>query len=381
MKNAYFFDPKSPLVFRTGRPFDQAGDPQTLAFPLPSTLAGACRTAWGDQRDVDFSDRQAREELLKRVGYGPLAASITDNQVEPLFPRPADALYLKNADQSGIHRLLPNDIEAQQYCDLPDGLRPVYLEHDIKSKPVPGDSWWTQAHMETWLLGKTPAVAVDQLGWRGPAIDYRTHVALEPCSLAADDGKLFQTQGLDFAAPKKTQTAHHGWQDIRYGLLAHMPESTIKNTCRRVGGEGRITAIQALENAWPSISNVLAVALEGSHFIRLILVTPALFEAGWRPAWINASTLQGSPPAHDNITLKLCAFANQRWEALSGWDLAEHKPRAVRRMVPAGSVYWFEVLEGQQHIADLWLQPVSDATQDRTDGFGLVLPGIWETTA
>ncbi len=51
---AYLFEPKSPLVFRTGRPFDQAGDPVSLDFPLPSTLAGACRTAVGDAKKIDF---------------------------------------------------------------------------------------------------------------------------------------------------------------------------------------------------------------------------------------------------------------------------------------------------------------------------------------
>jgi CRISPR-associated protein Cmr3 len=47
-------------------------------------------------------------------------------------------------------------------------------------------------------------------------------------------------------------------------------------------------------------------------------------------------------------------------------------------MAPAGSVYFFEVLEGAGDWApDAWLQPVSDGEQDRRDGFGLSLWGVW----
>ena len=68
----------------------------------------------------------------------------------------------------------------------------------------------------------------------------------------------------------------------------------------------------------------------------------------------------------------------ERWQALSGWDLMARKPRAVRRLVPAGAVYWFEIVQGDaEAIARLWLAPLADREQDRLDGFGLALPGLW----
>ena len=52
-------------------------------------------------------------------------------------------------------------------------------------------------------------------------------------------------------------------------------------------------------------------------------------------------------------------------------------------MVPAGSVYFLEVVEGDcgNLVENAWLQPVSDALQDRRDGFGLAVwaPGTPET--
>jgi CRISPR-associated protein Cmr3 len=47
-------------------------------------------------------------------------------------------------------------------------------------------------------------------------------------------------------------------------------------------------------------------------------------------------------------------------------------------MVPAGSVYFFEVASGDPaSLADQWLAPVSDDAQEQRDGFGLALWGTW----
>lgn len=380
MTNTYLFDPKSPLVLRTGRPFDQAGDPVSLDFPLPSTLAGACRTAIGDETGIEYSEVEARNQLLSQAVHGPLAATIQGGNVTALFPKPADALYLKDegTDKGKLYCLLPGGMESEEQCDLPSGLQPVFLEQDIKSKPVAGSVWWSVDNMAQWLSGKKPTCDLAALGWGGPQTEMRTHVALEPETLAATDGQLFQTQGLDFGSPRISEQNHMGWCTQRYGILAHLPDASISSKFRRLGGEGRLAHIQQVDTVWPTIPYDLDKKLKQSRYIRLILVTPALFKHGWRPGWIDEGTLQGTPPGHSDITLKLHAVANQRWEAISGWDLADNKARAVRRMAPPGSVYWFEVIDGKDNLAKLWLHPVSDQNQDCLDGFGLAIPGIWE---
>ena len=52
-------------------------------------------------------------------------------------------------------------------------------------------------------------------------------------------------------------------------------------------------------------------------------------------------------------------------------------PKAIRRMVPAGGVYFFDRLDDTNaNPAEGWLQPVSDDVQDCNDGFGLVVWGV-----
>jgi CRISPR-associated protein Cmr3 len=77
---------------------------------------------------------------------------------------------------------------------------------------------------------------------------------------------------------------------------------------------------------------------------------------------------------------------------VSGWDLKERRPKQIRYAVPAGSVYFFDVLDGPISRAaaeSLWLRPIGDdldgeeAGQNDRDGYGLAVPGTWDrdTTA
>ena len=71
-----------------------------------------------------------------------------------------------------------------------------------------------------------------------------------------------------------------------------------------------------------------------------------------------------------------------RWQPHSGWDLATQQPRATRKLIPAGAVYWCEILAGLTPAAlePLWLASLCDDPQDGRDGFGLALPAAWQPT-
>jgi len=82
------------------------------------------------------------------------------------------------------------------------------------------------------------------------------------------------------------------------------------------------------------------------------------------------------------VKLNLVSACTGRWKPISGWSLEKGRrgPKPIRRLVPAGSVYFFEVLEGDASALakNLWLRSVCDDEQDRRDGFGLALWGIWD---
>ncbi len=422
---SYFIDPKAPLLFGDGRPFGATECAETLPFPLPSTVAGAMRTAYAEQRGMAFAG--SRETLLSLPIAGPLLASRSlanpQGDLEVYLPKPADAVYFKIQDQQTedhktqdqkpqnpllARRLRPGEITvAGAGTDLPHNLLPVFLSGDNdKSKPGKGPTWWRLQQAAQWLADdrQNSLTAEDpkDLGVDALPMERRTHVALDPDTLTNRDGQLFQTAGLDFG-PRLQSTGPRrqfcGWQSSTYGLLvqyqADGTETFLSDSprMRTVGGERRPAWIEPAGSAWPGLPEVLSKALAQAQAkpastgfgIRLMLVTPALFERGWLPGWLDES-LQGSPPGHARLKLQLCAASLERWQPFSGWDLQSRNrhsagaARAIRRMVPSGSLYWFKVLEGDADtIAKLWLSPVSDREQDCRDGFGLAAPGVWST--
>jgi CRISPR-associated protein Cmr3 len=108
----------------------------------------------------------------------------------------------------------------------------------------------------------------------------------------------------------------------------------------------------------------------------VVLITPALFEEGWRPRLAPGTPLG---PAEGVTQVRLVAACVGRPLVFSGWDLAKQQPKRTRRAAPAGSVYWLQ-LSGPPAarcawIQRAWAQAASDAEEDRRDGFGVAAIG------
>jgi len=389
--SSYLIEPKAPLLFRDGRPFGASELAETLPFPLPSTVAGALRAAYGERCSLNFAD--VKDELLKLEAHGPLLAGLGIVGGEPslYFPKPADAIYYKEGEGLIAAHLVPGAVlpNEKEGTDLPEGLHPLFLNYESNEKPAKGAAFWTLANTAAWLANASDApIPADTIGVDALPTEIRTHVGIDGNRLTNRDGAVFQTAGLDFG-PRQNPKEERGWESQSFGLLARFrqpgsEETLLADGCfRTVGGEGRLASIKPCA-AWPEIPDTLDKALANTRWLKLLFVTPALFDGGWRPAWLDGKPPIDSPPGLAGLKLRLCAAALERWQPFSGWELRTPDgrrggaARAVRRLVPAGSVYWFEVLEGDaETLRKLWLAPLSDRPQDRLDGFGLAIPGIW----
>lgn len=371
--HTYLIVPHASLVLRTGKPFGETGGGESHPFPLPSTVAGALRTSCADEAELDFDHH--RERILAWPVGGPLPALIRNGSgIAPLMPRPNDALFTLAEDgKMALHRLRPLPLAPDEGCDLPSNLLPVTLEPPIRTKPGAGAVWWTLGSVARWLMGRS--VDPENAGHPAVPFDVRTHVRLDPKRLAAMEGQLFQSSGPDFDAPRDDTAG--GWQPYRFGMLVRFGES-VPDTLVRLGGEGRLSTLTRIETGWPAVPEELATSLDAARRIRLVLATPAIFDKGWRPGWLDRD-LTGECPAVPGLVLKLKAAAIAGWQPISGWDVQQRKPKAIRRMVPAGSVYWFDIVRTADDWPNrLWLHSICDNPQDRRDGFGLTVAGIWD---
>lgn len=378
---------RDPIVARDGRPFGagQGNRMRGVGWPLPSVVAGSFRTALVKANpDLDFNGGMPQRLMnIEVAGVFPTAGG------KLYFPAPNDCVW--NGETKQVHAVRPLD-PGVGGCDFPaDGLRPVMLsetECPTDFKPRPAPAWWPINKLTDWLLNRD--VTFDAEFLEAAKAETRDHVHLDANTGAAAEGELFTTAGLNathlprFGTPESAPFAER-FVEITLGARVTISESGFEhianlNTWHPLGGERRLVHWQRSEAAEGWVCpDELRTQLATTKQVRMVLVTPAIFKNGWRPDWLDAQTLTGNPnKSSDGPKLKLVGVSSTRWKAVSGWSLAPPLgPKMTRRMVPAGSVYFFEVEGNGQSLADGWLGSVSDSPQDRNDGFGLAVWGIW----
>lgn len=368
-------DPLAPLICRSGRPFDDQAGPDGARFPPPSTVAGCVRTAWARETGTALGP-----DLMRIAVAGPLLARPDAHEGWRLYaPKPADALYFGNGDQARCVRAIPAPFAPGCGADIPDNLLPVQLVVPEEEKPGSGPAWWAWEDLLEFRQDQDtelPHPRLVERGWSPSAGgDRRTHVRIERATQAAESGQLFQTEGLDFSPPDGLRA------DPQSGLrLLVQCAEPLSSALVHLGGERRLAELRPEQEAvWPQPPH-------GDWFSQIIqaggltltLLTPALFSGGYRPGWLD-DQLEGTPPEAPGVRLRLRAAALGRWQPHSGWDLAAQRPRAGRKLIPAGATYWFDLIgqPSQDDLEHLWLTGLCDCPQDRLDGFGLALPAAW----
>ena len=383
MKRSLLLLPRDPMMFRDGKPFDAGLGARSIGWPMPSTIAGSIRTRlWGDR---EFN-QQAVDRLREVHHTGPFLAALgEDGRWDVAFPAPADAAVYSSG--RGAFQIVPlRPTAAGAYgegtgCDLPAGLHPL-VGAQAKKAAEDAPMFWTAESSLEWLektdfsswLRTGEVVGYDRLPGQS-----RLHVQMELDRRNAAEGMLYRTASLEFDFD--TEFRHHKEKRRKQrpakalGIFSQVQADgddwASTDGAGPLGGEQR-TAV------WSQTENLLPRAPEGLKDlkrVRVQLLTPGVFTKGWKPGWAEG----GEPPGCEGLKLKLVAAAVGRRLAVSGFDMTlkeEKRYRPTRFLVPAGSVYFFEVERGDP--AQLWLRPVSDGEPEQKDGFGIALTGGWE---
>jgi CRISPR-associated protein Cmr3 len=261
-------------------------------------------------------------------------------------------------------------------------LTSVGLTEDARGKPYrPAPRFWNQQAFYNWLKGSAnesggvetyPTVlSPTELGHGGPLRDQRLHVRLDQETLAAMEGFLFLTEGRAFARPPAGVSP--ALPPIHMAL-AVQTEAELKEGIAPLGGERRLMRwYRSKKQVWPEPPEELLDTIVQEGACRILLLTPAHFEQGWRPTWL----LQQSGEAQ----ARLAAAAIGRPQVVSGWDFERNRPKPSRRLAPAGSVFFLRLgpdpKANRRWAESLWMSCVSDDEQSRKDGFGLAVLGSW----
>jgi CRISPR-associated protein Cmr3 len=164
-----------------------------------------------------------------------------------------------------------------------------------------------------------------------------------------------------------------------YALAVMCRKDGLNDLARRLGGEGRFVRFEAIDKL-PLLGQPQTRA--AIKRVRFVLVTPAIFpQGGWRPCWMSEMkdangdvALKGTVPG-TQVQVRLRAAAIGRAQSYSGWqrDGGGGGPGRPWRVVPSGSVYWFDIEGGSADA--LWLHSLCQDNWLR-DGWGYGVLGL-----
>ncbi len=135
----------------------------------------------------------------------------------------------------------------------------------------------------------------------------------------------------------------------------------------KLGGEGKAVSYEKYSKG---VS--VGIPITAGDSFKIYLSTPAIFKNGWLPEWIDEGSLVGN---YNGLRLKLLAASIGKPIHIGGFDMKCRVPKPMFKAVPAGSVYYFELLEGTMFdvIESFHRKAISDYYKEQ--GFGIVYIG------
>lgn len=367
-----FIEPNDVLMFRDGRPFAGGDDhfARGIFPPSPATIYGALRShilsnCWSEFNKFKNDQGQIPEDVKKEIGtptdLGSLAlcqftlAKRNGNNIEQLFPMPKDVVQEKGVEDGKPRILTPFNLSnSRTITDLPAGLSNMWGSTEKPMEAVSG--FLSSKEMGNYLLGTALSITeADKLF----QTEERTGIQKSRKTRSAETGRLYSVEY--FRLNKDTGFA------VEVENIKLLPDSGIL----RLGGDNRSARYAA--EAWDEIPvEQIKKKIADTNCFKLVLTTPAIFKKGWLPDCINADTMQGQI---NGINVQLVSACIGKPIGIGGYDFVKNHPKVMKKAVPAGSVYSFELTEGdvESLFENVWLKSISD--EKTQEGFGITLIG------
>ena len=394
MTTYYFVQPLDVLMIRGNKSFGGAGQHgEAVMPPWPSLFAGAFRSALLGKDAVQLARFANGEKLpgvlgnilgttvepgsfainwlslaqliAAEVTRSGVAQALSVANVNAALPLPADLVAFDDA-KAPLVALQPATPPAGSAAvgELPLSAL-LRVAKQIKPETV---RWLDDAGLTAHLAGALPAstLKTTDLFQR----ETRLGIALDSGSRTAEDGALYTTEAIAFNTEAGFLVGIEGDD----GLLP-------ANGLLRLGGDGKGATYKRVDFAPPAapMGDIAA-----NHRFRLILATPGIFTGGWLPDGVTRQGERDFRLQSDGFSARLACAAVPRFDIVSGWDLALQQPKTAHRVAPAGSVYWFDQLEGDAGklaacvAGGLWGD--NHDKQRRAEGFNRAWLAHWKET-
>ena len=371
------------LFFRNGKPFSSGSEVvgEGVFPPMPSVLHGALRSAYFAQRDEIF--RSPAHVADASEGLTIKAYLLCKNQRELLFPCPLDLVVAKDESDADAAMLEPNAYQAGVLTNHSPYLQLLRLEAETPMTGTAGLAL-NSAEIAAYLTGQNGAAYMPERVTNYTTAEPKTGIKRSDETGTVARSHLYEAT---FIRPENDGGEQIGiWSTVE----AEWTGALTPQGLLRFGGEGKVAAYQC------DVDQCLPTAPTGENTqIKIYLSTPAFFQGGWLPAGIDPTTGVGKWMGV-KVTLKAAAVG--KYLSVGGYDVAANRPKPMRRLVPAGSVYYLQTAnaeDGRRLVQACHGYSVSDeesniqqpgaklktAVYDKQyyphRGFGVAYCGVW----
>ena len=377
-----FLQANDTFFFRDGRPFTKGDQSEGYSIfpPLPSTILGALRTAYIAEHGDLSAFYEGKMEIT--IGTPNSLGSINlngvflaDRESAIYYPIPFDLVVKKNETANKLYIL---EVETES-PNLSSNASLTYLLKWFGAEDVESE---TNGRLEgidmtEYLCGRQTEFIfrpiedfIDSESKIGIERDYRTS--------AAKDNMLYRINMSRFQSQFLKTNERKALSDlgfiVDYECNIELPENGIL----KLGGEGKsFTYKKSCYNPDPLAEEdmvALKEAISSSGVFKLYFATPAIFNQGWLPEWIDKTTYNAQ---YDSLTIELITAAVGKPVAIGGWDMKKNMPKPTYQAVPAGSVYYFKISDGNcidTIVNTFHYKNISD--YQAAEGFGLCFLGV-----
>ncbi len=344
-----------PLFFRDGRPFTMGENDWggSIFPPPPGVFYGALRALYFSHHPEELALANSEKDPTRELRVNLFYWLVGETRI-PAFPLPLECVGLEEsqclvrrparAEGMVSNHPLPLVLEAPVWGEKTFSPEKNLIDHFTLAAYLRGETVLTAQPLSDYLVGE-PKVGIGR----------------DRSTLGAEEHKLYRIT-MNRLKNLALAVCYEGIEIPPSGFL-------------RLGGEGRVATYTLDSGEELEVLRVREDQVPETRFFKLYLVTPAFFENGWLPGWLHCEDgdIRGR---YKNLELRLLAAAVGRPLPLGGFSMRPPAPKVMRRAVPAGSVYYFEIVRGRMAEVVRLFHARSVSEYRAEEGFGIAFVGV-----
>lgn len=357
-------DPIDVLYFRNSKPFAKGEEhfSTSLFPPYPSTLYGALRTLILRQNDIFFDSfykGNIENDLKKLVGTPDSIGSLTINGLflqreETIYlSSPADLVFSGNDIEKEFHIL---KLKKNFFSSVSSGFEYLPFISKYKYKPLT-DSFLSVRNLQHYLMGNTDFVK-NGIQSMSDIIkkDKRVGIGIDNDKNVTKEGQLFLSESVEF--------------EKNWNFLAWINDTPFLQDHGYLnwGGKSKPVLYKKADKGLFSFVNKTDIMekIQETGVMKLLFLTPTILNEGWISSHLKIDSA------------KLVSAAINKVQKIGGFDIAKKKPKTMYNVLPAGSVFYYELADKSEgNIENIfqkfYLKNISDIYPNM--GFGLTILG------